>query len=338
MTALTEYQRLECTGVWRAGPDEQRRDVIVSIGDATLMISDSADRKLAHWSLPAIDRLNPGERPAIFAPGAEAPEELELSDDTMIAAIERVRQVIRKRRPQPGRLRLILLVGALCTVAALALFWLPDAMIRHTATVVPAAKRMDLGERLLGDIQRVAGRPCETLNGRRALDRLKTRLLPDSPARLIVLRDGISNSEHLPGGLILLHRSLVEDYEDPAVVAGFILAESLRATIYDPMEQLLDTTGVFSAFQLLTTGDVSDATLKSYAENLLTQPQRQLADEALLDRFESAQVRSTPYAFARDVTGESVLTLIEADPVPQGSGEPLLTDGQWVSLQGICGE
>ena len=58
MTALKEYDRIEATGLWRANADAQRREVIVSIGDATLTISDHNDRALAHWSLPAIERAN----------------------------------------------------------------------------------------------------------------------------------------------------------------------------------------------------------------------------------------------------------------------------------------
>ena len=35
MTALRKYARLEASGLWRSGADAQRRDVIVSIGDAS---------------------------------------------------------------------------------------------------------------------------------------------------------------------------------------------------------------------------------------------------------------------------------------------------------------
>mgnify|MGYP005990444423 FL=1 len=48
MTALTKYDRLEATGLWRPAPDGQRREVIVSIGNATLMISDMNDQAIAH--------------------------------------------------------------------------------------------------------------------------------------------------------------------------------------------------------------------------------------------------------------------------------------------------
>lgn len=83
MTALTEYQRLESSGVWRASAQDQRRDVMISIGDATLVIYDTANRPLAHWSLAALVRLNVGTRPALFAPAPDAPEELEVADDTI---------------------------------------------------------------------------------------------------------------------------------------------------------------------------------------------------------------------------------------------------------------
>ena len=64
-TVLEKYQRLEAEGVWRPDPDVQRRDVIVSIGEATLILSDLNENALTHWSLPAVKRMNPGQRPAI---------------------------------------------------------------------------------------------------------------------------------------------------------------------------------------------------------------------------------------------------------------------------------
>ena len=100
MTALREYERLESSGVWRADADAQRRDVTVAFGNATLVITDNAERPLTHWSLPAIIRRNPGQRPAIFAPGEDAEEWVEIDDDLMIGAIEKVRKSLAKQRPQ----------------------------------------------------------------------------------------------------------------------------------------------------------------------------------------------------------------------------------------------
>lgn len=341
MTALTQYQRLEAQGLWRPARDAQRVNVIVSVGEATLTISDIHDRPLAHWSLPALTRLNPGKRPALFAPSAdpEEAEELELADDDMIHAIEKLRSAISRARPRSGRLRLAVSASALLALTLGALFWLPGALERQTVRLLPDATRQAVGQRLLTSIRRVSGAPCSAPYGTRALTSLRSRVLgPESPARLVVLSSGVTWARHLPGAVILLNRALLEDYDEPEVAAGFILAESERAHRADPMLELLDHAGTLATVKLLTTGRIDDAVLDSYAEVLLTAPPEPLPDQALLDRFAAARVSSTPYAFALDRTGESVLGLIEADPVPLSEAQPLLADADWVSLQGICAE
>ncbi|WP_281842216.1 hypothetical protein [Sinisalibacter aestuarii] len=340
MTALTQYQRLEASGLWRAAPDAQRRDVIVSIGDATLTLSDMQDRPLTHWSLPAVHRLNPGARPALFAP-SDAPDEgevLEIEDSEMIAAIEKVRRAVEKSRPHTGRLRVILTSTVLALALVFAVLWLPGALLRHTASVLPDVTRQSVGQRLLTRVTRVAGTPCKGRLGNRALTRLGDRVLGPGVAQLAVVSAGVATAAHLPGGIILVNRALVEDYEEPDVAAGYILAERLRAEASDPMLALLGHAGTFATAKLLTTGTISDAILDSYAEQVLLDPPVEVSTETLLARFAAVRVRSTPYAFAVDQTGETTLPLIEADPVPLTQAEPLLADADWVSLQGICFE
>ncbi|MES2548418.1 MAG: hypothetical protein V4630_01840, partial [Pseudomonadota bacterium] len=106
MTALRKYQRLECGGLWRETPQDQRREVLVRFGEATLVLSDpKSGTAISHWSLPAIERLNKGEDPPIFAPGPEASESLELTDPDMIAALGAVRHAVQAATAKPGRLR-----------------------------------------------------------------------------------------------------------------------------------------------------------------------------------------------------------------------------------------
>lgn len=338
MTALKQYQRLESFGIWHASPSDQRRDVIVQLGEATLTISDTNMRALSHWSLPAVQRLNPGETPACFGPGPDAPEVLELEDETMVAAIETVRRAVERGRAPPPRIRHLVLGSVVALLTAAFVVWLPGALVRQAVAVVPEAKRAEIGEALLEDIRRAAGSPCETTLGRRALDRLQVRLLPEAAGRVVVLAGGVQLSEHLPGGLILLNRALVEDYEEPAVAAGHILAEDQRAREQDPLRRLLEQAGALASIRLLATGNLTPETLEAHAEALLTAPPQRPADAALVARFAAADLPTTPYAYALDITGESTLPLIEADPVPPGSGRPLLADDDWVAVQGICGQ
>lgn len=336
MTALTRYARLEATALWRATPDAQRQEVIVSIGDATLIISNFAERPLTHWSLAAIDRANPGQTPAIYHPDGDPGETLELAEDEeqMIAAIEQLRRAIHRSRPRPGRLRWASMASSVAIVLALVVFWLPAAMRDHTVRVVPDVKRVELGLNLLSHMERISGPACNDTSGRAALALLSKRL---SAGKLAVLPDMTRQSLHLPGALIVLDRALIEQFEEPDVAAGYVLSEMARRRAQDPLHALLRAVGPRETFRLLTTGEVSDAALKTYAEQLMTAPPAPLDTAAQLDLFAEAEVRSTPYAYARDSTGETTLPLIEADPMTGKLTEPLMTDANWLRLQNICG-
>jgi GNAT superfamily N-acetyltransferase len=336
MTALTQYDRLEATGLWRPTPEDQRREVIVSVGDATLTISDLNDRPLAHWSLAAVERMNPGQEPAIYHPDGDPSETLELplEEADMVAAIERLRQAIDRARPRPGRLRLVMITGMVATLVLLLVFWLPGAMLNHTVRVVPDIQRKAIGQALLGRIERVSGQACASADSTPILQTLAERT---NAHRLEVLSNGISQSLYLPGGLIILNRALIEDHEDPAVAAGVILAEQARADLRDPLAELLSYGGPLATFRMLTTGQVSQAMMDHYVEQVLKAPRPAVADQDMLARFAQSAIPSSPYAYAADVTGETVLGLIEADPMSGRIVEPVLSDRDWVLLQNICG-
>ncbi|MCX8955248.1 hypothetical protein OU790_17635 [Ruegeria sp. NA] len=337
MTALKQYQRIEATGLWRPSPDEQRREVVVSIGEATLTISDFNDRALTHWSLAALERQNPGSFPAIFNPDGDPDETLELaeSETTMLEAIDRLQRAIDRSRPHPGRLRWLSVGGVVAAVLALLLFWLPGALQNHVVSVVPQVKRQEIGDMILHRIERVSGQACTSRDARDSLEQLARRT---GVRQIIILPAGVQDSLSLPGGTVLLSRALVEDYEDPAVAAGYVIAERARAAHWDPLDDLLDRTGATSAFRLLTTGGLTPEIIDTYTEQVLSQPRPAISDDDLLAMFSQSALPSTPYAYARDVTGETVLGLIEADPMAGRALEQVLPDRDWVRLQNICGE
>ncbi len=336
MTALTDFERLEATGLWRPDPEAQRREVIVSLGEATLVITDRAERPLAHWSLAAIVRRQIGP-PTLYAPGADAVEELEIEDAIMVAAIDRVQNAVRQRRPKPGRLRRTLLAMGLVAVASAGIFWLPDALIGHAAAVAPAATRSALDTALLDRMQRLTGPGCRTPRGSRVLRQLDERLRGPGAPPLVIVPDGAQQALALPGGTIVLDRSVVEDHDAPEVAAGHVLAADARAAVGDPLRTFLEAAGPVAAFRLFTTGEVPPRALDAEAARLLAEPQRPVAPEVLVARFAEARVRLAPFAYARDISGEATLALIEADPMPSDAAEPLMSDGDWVALQGICG-
>lgn len=346
-TALSKYQRLESQGIWREAPDAQRRDVIVSFGEASLVLSDSrSENALTHWSLPALIRLNPDVTPALYTPSPEGSETLELDDNEMIGAIETVRGVIESHRPRPGRLRQVLVGGFLLAVVLGAVFWLPGALIRHTAQVVPPSQRLQIGHMILDDVTRLTGPVCAGYPGTRALDRLTARLFPEGGAQIVVLPGGPARAAHLPGGIVLLRRDLIEDYEGPDVAAGYVLAERARAAARDPLVAVLKWAGIGVTLKLLTTGEMSPGSLRGYGATLLHEAESPPAAPIplLISRFKAESLPTAPYAHAiaavtPPVPGAAAeaASLLASNPFPDGTPpQPLIPDDSWVGLQGIC--
>ena len=339
MTALKKYQRLECGGLWRETPQDQRREVLVRFGDATLVLSDpKSGTAISHWSLPAIERINRGEEPPVFAPGPDAAESLELTDPDMIEALAAVRHAVQAATARPGRLRGAILGATALAVVAVAVLWLPGALVRHTASVVPPSQRADLGQRALDDLARVTGGNCNNRLGLQALAGLAERVFgPVDTPILYVMPEGVDQPLHLPGDVIVLPRRLIEQANGPEAVAGAALVEGLRARAQDPIIPLLDHVGLRATLQLLTTAALPDAALAGYGEALLRAEPVALPDAQVLAAFGAAQIPATPYALAVDPEGRSTQALLAEDPYKGLAPTPLISDDSWVALQGICG-
>lgn len=335
MVALKKYDRIEAAGLWRASPHDQRREVVAVLGDATLTIKSMNDQPLAHWSIAAIDRANPRKTPAIYHPDGDPDEELELNEDEvdMVEAIETLRRAIDRARPRPGRLRAISFALSIAAVVYAAIFWFPGALVDHTVSVVPEVARKQIGQSLLTRIQRVTGPSCGTSANNSSLARLAKRL---NVQHISVMRGGLETAQHLPGGHILLARQLVEDHEEPDVAAGFVMAERARTYETDPLRALLNHAGTLATFRLLTTGRVQVTALDAYGEHLLRTPKTEPSTDSLVQFFAASEVRTTPYAYAIDMTGESVLPLIEGDPMRDRPLTPIMDDADWLRLQAIC--
>lgn len=366
MTALKRFARLECPGLWQPHPEAQRVEAVVSFGASSLVMTDLAGRPLAHWSLAAVARINPSGEPALYTPSAEATELLEVADDTMIEAIETVRRAIARARPRSGRVRTLALAASLASVIAGGIWWLPGALVAHAVAVLPEPTRAEIGADLFASLGRVSAGPCHTPRGDRALASLVARIGSNGPAPAatddgedpgpvvsragpitwgddaelagyVVVPDGIAGVRHLPGGIVLVGRALVEDHEQPEVLAGYLIEARIRAEADPPLREILTDAGLWATAQVLTTGHLPKEALARHTEALTVREIAPAEDERLLAAFAEADIPSTPYAYARDVTGETVLSLIEGDPMRGRETAQLLLAGDWSALQAICG-
>jgi hypothetical protein len=340
MTALKKYQRLECSGLWRLSEAAQARDVVVGLRATTLVFADPrTEMALSHWSLPSVERVNPGLLPAIFTPGltdeGKPSETVEIEDPDMIAALETVQTTLIRRRPRPGRLRGGALASGLGFVALLLVFWLPSAMISHTASVLPTATRVAIGRMALADAVRLTGSTCTDPLGAGAAAGLAQKLAVFGVGEIDVVRDGVPGVTVLPGGIVLLGAGLLTASDDPEPLLGRILAAVVAARDADPVIPLLHHAGLIATTRLLTSGVLPEASVTGYAESALV-TEAQAPTEALLEAFKALGLASTPYARAIDPEGLTMGELITADPFGGRSPAPVISDNDWISLQGIC--
>ncbi len=341
MTALTKYQRLECTGLWRLTAAAQLREVVVNLRDTTLVLADPrSEMALSHWSLPSVERVNPGEMPALYTPGrlqdGSPSETVELDDPDMIAALETVRTTLSRRRPRPGRVRGATVAVTVALVGLFGFLWLPEAMIRHTASVLPTATRIQIGKLALADAARLTGSPCANVLGQRGAAVLAQKLSGQGVGEIDVVRDGVADALALPGGIVLVSDKLLDTLQDPEPVAGYILAAIERAEVSDPVLPVLRYAGLVATVRLLTTGHLPEGAVNGYAESLLAAKPLTLDEERLLEKFRQVNLSSTAFARAVDPSGESTIGLIEADPFKGTSPAAILPDNDWISLQAIC--
>lgn len=344
MTALDKYKKLEGPGLWAASRSDQRRDVLVSFGDATLVISDSRSQNvLSHWSLPAVERLNPGKRPALYSPDGDSGEVLELDDDWLIDALKVVQGALRPPRSLLSRMRRPLMLGLSAGVVLLAAAVVPPALVAHTASVVPMAKRIELGDMLRADMVGLGAQDCRSPNAEGALASLQ-RALFQNPAQILVLRGmplDAPRIQHVMGRYFLIDARLLEEAANPEALGGAILMAAQRAEDEDPLRPLLRHAGVIATFRLLTSAELPRSAMRGYAASTLRAPLTTPSLDPLLERFARVDLSTRPLVDNPFPLDPSVAALggplREKDPL---AGEPaetaLLSDGQWVSLQNIC--
>ena len=179
------------------------------------MLSNSHDTPLTHWSLGTVEIRETDDERMIYAPDKIGFETLEISDPTMNRAIAKVRKAIRKPKSHRGRIRLLSTLLITLCFCLLAVFWFPSALSDYTTRIVSDAKAREIGARLMPHINQYAGQPCQASGTDFVIRKLEDRLTDTSHNTLFIADMRTQYSTHLPGGIILANRNLVEGFSGP---------------------------------------------------------------------------------------------------------------------------
>jgi hypothetical protein len=332
MTALERYVRLEALGQWREGPGVAPREVVVSFGDATLVLTDMADRPLGHWALAGVQAIGRDGPATVYAMSRDGGETLAIRDADMIeaiAAVSRGRLAAPPRAGPPAPAR-----GWVWAVAAAALLALAGAVAprligAQAARMLPPEAAEEFGDRMLLQLMAARGPLCADPDGRRALATLAARVGAGQGMRLRALDLGAAPVALLPGPTVALGRAALAQAEDPAEVAGWIALALAREATRPGAQRLMDAAGVAAGLRYVLTGRLSEAALARAARAALAPPGPEEA-LAAVERLRAADLPTAPFADGLRRAG------LEAPPA-SAEGAAALSDRDWVALQGLCG-
>lgn len=260
-----------------------------------------------------------------------------------------------------------LIVAAALVCAGIGALWFADVKpARAIATVMPERVRIAFGEKV---IHYIAGRypRCVAPAGRRALDKILVRLIPEQAARdkfdVIAVDWSLVNAFAAPGGRIVVTSGLIRSAQSANEVAGVIAHEIGHGIELHPEAGIVRAVGLSAIMDIMLGG--SSGTLGSISgvliQNQYAREDERAADMQALRLLKGASVSQKGLAafFTRiangaingmkDNGGPSPLDLLRTHPrpgeravyvskTPSYPTRPLLRDNEWQALKTVCSE
>lgn len=330
MTALERYDRLEALGRWREGPDAPVREVVVSLGDATLVLADLTDRPLGHWALIGVQAVGKDGPATVYAMTPEGEETLAIQDADMVEAIAAVRRPFHGGpvRGQPkGRGWWPAAIAA--TLIGLAAAFLPELIRAQAARMAPPEMLREWGDAMLLHLMAEQGPLCADPEGRRALALAGGRVARETRSRLRAMDLGAAPVALLPGPTVVLGKGALAKSEDPAEVAGWLALALAQEEMRPGPDRLMDAAGPGASLRFLLTGQLSQGALDRAAAAAMAPPSVEEIGAAY-ERLRAAGLPTAPFADGLRRAGL---------PAPPASteGGVALPARDWAALKRLCG-
>ncbi len=260
MTALEKYIRLEAVGQWRENPDQSPREVIVSFGNQTLVLSNFKENPLSHWALAATRRVSLDGSKALYSPDTEGFETLEIDDADMVEAIAQVSRltvapVVRKRK-LPAFLVFLAVVAA-------AIYFVPTLMRDQAIRMTEQDSARYLGLEMLAG---TALEQCSEPSANSAEVILMSRLFVGNLYRLIVVKSG-PEGVVFPGGLLVVGGDVLQGVSSADEFGNWLI--ELTKTDQKPLVDVFKSSSLKSVFQYISSGTIPQEDLNVAAQDLL---------------------------------------------------------------------
>tara|TARA_S200000501_G_C20684802_1_gene682432 strand:+ start:50 stop:937 length:888 start_codon:yes stop_codon:yes gene_type:complete len=239
MTALKKYTRLETTGLWKASPNEEPVEVIVSIGSSSLVLSGLDENPLSHWSLLSIKCLSKSNSNSVFSPDSIVTETLEIEDKDMTEALLLITSQ-ESRSPK----RRVIIIPVILLLALICFFFLityiPTNLKSLTSSVISSEQELRIIKPLLSNHTMAAGPTCQTEQGQIALKNLLLLQNENSTnLSITILKNQTSGILHLPSGNIILSGSFINSLKEPSKLLAIIEKIRLENDNRTPLKKII---------------------------------------------------------------------------------------------------
>lgn len=296
MTALEKYARLEALGQWQETPDTPPREVIVSFGNAALLLSNQDETPITHWAMAATMRISLDTGKAVYTPDTQGFETLTIDDAQMIEAIAQVSKAEQNR--QSGLRLWPLWFGffLIATIASIAIYYGPNAMREQAVKITTTETARHIGLQMLTTL---GTEVCRAPNAEKSLSILKRNLFADNEHTVVITRNGPAGIV-FPGGLLAIGNTAFRQFDTPEEAAIWMAILAAEHDNADIIESLFHDSNLTNVFYYLRTGSLSQSHLERAA-----------------DRMMQAAILAVP-------------------PLETPNSTGILRDHDWDALQNIC--
>ena len=335
MTWHPDYVVVESRALLTIPGKHVEKPVVAKLGKTTLILLEPDGSPIAHWTLTAVRRINPGSLPAKFAPFGDGKEFVTVDDEFMVQVLDDVQTALRSVPVNPKRSRrwktLLAAAAALAVVVSA-----PEILIRQATALAQKSHRAEIGEMLLAEHVKNSGPPCRSRYGASALERLEKRLFGKNENRLRIVPGGSVEIAALPGDIVVARISLLQDRLGPEVFGGYILREQSRAQATDPLYEYFSIAGVIEAFKFLVFREIDADLVRSSTSDYMERTPDPVDIEDLVSSFERAGISVRSFVQAATESGEEAVDLSRIGPAPPARA--VLDDAAWLHLQNICAD
>lgn len=260
MTALDKYIRLETIGRWKENPESGTKEVIVSFGNSTLVLSDLEDNPITHWALAATRLYSDEGARIIYTPDIEAYETLVIEDREMVEAIEQVsRATALAPKKQFNWTYLIIFIVVLFLL--LAAYFLPT-MLRNQAvsmTSIDSARQISMIM-----VDKLGLQVCHDPRADNVMNSLAPSLSRDT--RMVITSSDV-NAAVLPGNVILMSDKVLQSYPSAEALVDWV--NTALDNQSGLVENLFDNASLVDTFQYITSGVLPDDYVTIFGKDII---------------------------------------------------------------------